>query len=62
MNQACNEGVTERDRFAGEQLRERLKREALAAARLSGHPHVVTILDVGESRGRESNARRGLVL
>jgi tetratricopeptide (TPR) repeat protein len=40
------------DRFAGnEQLRERFKREALAAARLSGHPHVVTIFDVGESRG-----------
>jgi tetratricopeptide (TPR) repeat protein len=41
------------DRFAGnEQLRERFKREALAAARLSGHPHVVTIFDVGESQGR----------
>jgi serine/threonine protein kinase len=35
------------DRFAGDdQLRERFKREALAAARLSGHPHVVTIFDV----------------
>jgi serine/threonine protein kinase len=41
------------DRFAGnEQLRERFKREALAAARLSGHPHVVTIFDIGESQGR----------
>jgi serine/threonine protein kinase len=41
------------DRFAdNEQLRERFKREALAAARLSGHPHVVTIFDVGESQGR----------
>jgi eukaryotic-like serine/threonine-protein kinase len=41
------------DRFAGnEQLRERFKREALAAARLSGHAHVVTIFDVGESQGR----------
>jgi serine/threonine protein kinase len=41
------------DRFAGnEQLRRRFKREALAAARLSGHPHVVTIFDVGESQGR----------
>jgi eukaryotic-like serine/threonine-protein kinase len=41
------------DRFAGnEQLRERFKREALTAARLSGHPHVVTIFDVGESQGR----------
>jgi eukaryotic-like serine/threonine-protein kinase len=40
------------DRFAGnEQLRERFKREALTAARLSGHPHVVTIFDVGESQG-----------
>jgi tetratricopeptide (TPR) repeat protein len=41
------------NRLAGnEQLRERFKREALAAARLSGHPHVVTIFDVGESEGR----------
>ncbi len=41
------------DRFAGDdQLRERFKREALAAARLSGHPHVVTIFDVGDSQGR----------
>jgi serine/threonine protein kinase len=41
------------DRFAGNgQLRERFKREALAAARLSGHPHVVTIFDIGESQGR----------
>jgi serine/threonine protein kinase len=41
------------DRFSGnEQLRERFKREALTAARLSGHPHVVTIFDVGESQGR----------
>jgi predicted Ser/Thr protein kinase len=29
-------------------LRQRFKREALAAARLSGQPHVVTIYDVGE--------------
>jgi tetratricopeptide (TPR) repeat protein len=37
------------DRFASnEQLRQRFKREALTAARLSGHPHVVTIFDVGE--------------
>jgi predicted Ser/Thr protein kinase len=35
-----------------EQLRRRFKREALTAARLSGHPHVVTIYDVGEWRGR----------
>jgi serine/threonine-protein kinase len=41
------------DRFSGnEQLRERFKREALTAAQLSGHQHVVTIFDVGESQGR----------
>jgi eukaryotic-like serine/threonine-protein kinase len=34
------------------ELRERFRREALAAARLSGEPHVVTIFDVGEYRGR----------
>ncbi len=40
------------ERFAGnEQLRQRFKREALTAARLSGHPHVVTIFDVGEWQG-----------
>ena len=37
------------DRFArDEALRTRFRREALAAARLSGHPHTVTIYDVGE--------------
>jgi len=41
------------DRFANdERLRERFKREALTAARLSSHPHVVTIFDVGEWQGR----------
>jgi predicted Ser/Thr protein kinase len=33
-------------------IRKRFKREALTAARLSGHPHIVTIFDVGECEGR----------
>src|SRR6266511_310346 len=41
------------DRAAGgEDVRRRFKREATAAARLSGEPHVVTIFDVGEWEGR----------
>src|SRR3989337_1009477 len=40
-------------RFADDDgLRARFKREALAAARLSGNPHIVTIFDVGEWKGR----------
>ena len=37
---------------ADEGIRERFKREALAAARLSGEPGAVTIFDVGEWEGR----------
>src|SRR5262245_18309505 len=41
------------ERYArDDQLRERFKREALAAARLSGNDHIVTIFDVGEHDGR----------
>jgi len=41
------------ERFAGDEaVRERFTREALAAARLSGRPNVVTIFDVGEWAGR----------
>ncbi len=35
-----------------EAVRERFTREALAAARLSGNPNIVTIFDVGEHRDR----------
>jgi serine/threonine protein kinase len=41
------------DRYADdESVRARFRREALAAARLSGNAHIVTIFDVGEHRGR----------
>ncbi|MGH2996015.1 MAG: protein kinase domain-containing protein, partial [Gaiellaceae bacterium] len=41
------------ERFAEDRdLRARFTREALAAARLSDEPHVVTIFDVGEWHGR----------
>ncbi len=41
------------DRYAeSPEIRRRFTREALAAARLSGQPHVVTIFDVGEHEGR----------
>jgi eukaryotic-like serine/threonine-protein kinase len=40
------------DRYAQDpSVRKRFTREALAAARLSGEPHTVTIYDVGEHRG-----------
>ena len=39
--------------YAGdEEIRGRFTREALAAARLSGEPTIVTVFDVGESDGR----------
>jgi serine/threonine-protein kinase len=37
---------------ADDDIRERFKREALAAARLSGEPGAITIFDVGEWEGR----------
>jgi serine/threonine protein kinase len=41
------------ERHAGDEaVRGRFLREALAAARLSGHPHTVTIYDVGEWEGQ----------
>jgi serine/threonine-protein kinase len=41
------------ERYAADvAIRRRFKREALAAARLSGDPHTVTIYDVGEADGR----------
>jgi serine/threonine protein kinase len=41
------------ERYArDEAIRRRFTREALAAARLSGHPHIVTIFDVGDAGGR----------
>src|SRR3954464_10307372 len=40
------------DRYAGDQqIRARFRREALAAARLSGNPNIVTIFDLTEYGG-----------
>jgi eukaryotic-like serine/threonine-protein kinase len=38
--------------LADESLRQRFRREALAAARLSGNPSIVTVFDVAEHEGR----------
>src|SRR5919202_4677521 len=41
------------ERYAeDDSIRERFTREALAAARLSGEPNIITIYDVGEHSGR----------
>jgi serine/threonine-protein kinase len=41
------------DRYADDEaVRARFRREALAAARLSSNPHIVTIFDVAEYQGR----------
>jgi serine/threonine-protein kinase len=41
------------ERYATEEdVRARFRREALAAARLSGAPHIITVFDVGEHRKR----------
>ncbi len=53
------------ERFADDGLAiRRFKREARAAARVSAHPHVVTIFDVGEieDRGEESSSSAFIVM
>ncbi len=40
----------------------RFQREARAAARLSGHPHVVTIYDVGQATGESETGPRAFIV
>src|SRR5437588_2913609 len=40
----------------------RFKREARTAARVSGHPHVVTIYDVGEAEDHEAPFGRAFIV
>lgn len=48
------------ERFAHDQLAvRRFKREARAAARVCGHPHVVTVYDVGDTEATESEIGPG---